>query len=120
MVGSLLHELSMAEMAFRLEEDPSPGRGSLLLLSDDEPVSRIVFSRRTLLPVTRERLIPPRYVIRYSDYRQFGRHWWPGVIRVDAGERKLEIEMGSLETNPKIEGDLFEIFLPPEVEVETR
>jgi len=120
LVGSLLDELSIADMAFRHEEDPAPDRGSLLLLSGGRPVSRVVYSRRTLLPVTREHLVKPRYVIEFSEYRLFGEHWWPGVIRVDSGDRKLTVEMGSLETNPEIEGDIFEIVVPPGVDEETR
>lgn len=120
LVDSLLDELSIASMEYRREAGPSADRASLVVVEDGKPVSRIVYSRRTLLPVSRQRLVEPRYVVRFDDYRPFGGRWWPGEIRVDAGARRLRIEVDALEENPEVADALFEIRLPEGVEVEDR
>jgi len=120
LVGSVLDELSLADHEIRHEDDPEPGIGSIVLLKDGRPVSRIRFDRRTLLAQQRQRLIPPLYTIEFSDHRPFGARWWPGEIRVDAGARRLTIELDDVEENPEVTDALFEIRLPAGVDVETR
>lgn len=120
LVDSLLDELSVADLEFRMEDDPAPETGSLVLIEDGRPVSRIVYSRRTLLPIRRERLVDPRYVIEFDDYRPFGERWWPGEIRVDEGGVRLTIELDSMEENPDLADALFEIRLPAGTDVEER
>lgn len=120
LVHSLLDELTIADLEYRLEDDPSPGTGSVVSIRDGVPVSRTVFSRRTLLPVERRRLVDPRYVITFDDYRPFGERWWPGEIRVEAGSRRLTVELDALEENPALPDSLFDVDLPPGVEIEDR